>query len=533
VPPHVPDDHALAIAAFRHRCLVPALEAEGEAILPILTGEARQARTDPAGRTRTVSVRTLARWLAAYRRGGLLALCPRRRTDHGALRAIPADIFARAQALRRQKPARPTKTIIDILVRQHHVAPRAIARSTLDRHLARQGLSRQTLRSLGQQTFRRIETTTPFELVVADFHHGPYVRTGDGSLRRALLGAHIDHFSRYVPEGRYFLHEDYAALRFGFRRLLAAFGLPVTYYVDRGSAFQATRFHAACDALGIRLVHSAPYQSECRGVVERFNKTVKEQFETEVRGREEPPTLDELNAYFEAWLAERYHRDVHSETGEAPRERFQRTAVLRPAPDLAQVDELLRLRERRCVHKKWSTVEVLATRYVVDPALRGRKVEVLYDPFAPESVLIVFDGRVVQRAGPQRPGALPPSPMPPPAPGPPTDYLALLRADYERRTQHELAALRLRTLPARTELALGDLLTLLTPCRGTELTTAEQARAAARWRQLRPIDPDAARQALAAAQRHLGPAVHLDLYLDALTTHLVRRRTTPKGASPP
>jgi len=477
-------------------------------------------------------VRTLGRWLAAYRRGGLLALCPQRRTDRGTLRAITPDVFARAQALRRQKPTRPTKTIIDILVRLQHVAPHAIARSTLDRHLARQGLSRSTLRSLGQKTFRRIETTAPFELVVADFHYGPYVRIVDGSLRRALLGAHIDHFSRYLPEARYFLHEDYAALRFGFRRLLTGFGLPVTYYVDRGSAFQATRFHAACDALGIRLVHSAPYQSECRGVIERVNRTVKEQFETEVRGREEPPTLDELNAYFEAWLAERYHRDVHSETGEAPRDRFQRTAVLRPAPDLAQVDELLRLRERRRVHKKWSTVEVLATRYVVDPALRGRKVEVLYDPFAPESVLIVFDGRVVQRAVPQQPGETPRAPTPPAPQGPATDYLALLRADYERRTQHELAALRLRTTPAAVELPLADLVTLLEPCRGAELSATERARAAACWRQWRPIDPEAARQALGAAQRRLGTALHLDCYLDALTAHLVRLRTK-KGVPPP
>ena len=531
MPPPVPDDHALAIAAFRHRCLVEALEADGEEILPILKAQARQPRTDPAGRARTVSVRTLARWLAAYRRGGLLALCPQRRTDQGSLRAITPDVFARAQALRRQKPARPTKTIIDILVRQQHVAPHAIARSTLDRHLARQGLSRHMLRSLGQKTFRRIETTAPFELVVADFHHGPYVRTPDGTLRRALLGAHIDHFSRYIPEGRYFLHEDYAALRFGFRRLLTGFGLPVTYYVDHGSAFQATRFHAACDALGIRLVHSAPYQSECRGVIERVNRTVKEQFETEVRGREEPPTLDELNAYFEAWLAERYHRDIHSETGEAPRDRFQRTAVLRPAPDLAQVDELLRLRERRRVHKKWSTVEVLATRYVVDPALRGRKVEVLYDPFTPESVLIVFDGRVVQRAGPQKPGEVPPQTTPPAPQGPATDYLALLRTDYERRTQRELAALRLRTTPVASELPLADLVTLLEHCRGADLSAAERARAAACWRQWRPIDSEAARHALGAAHRRLGPTLHLDLYLDTLTAHLVRLRT--KGGPPP
>ena len=266
--------------------------------------------------------------------------------------------------------------------------------------------------------------------------------------------------------------------------------------------------------------------------MERFNRTVKEQFETEVRGREEPLTLDELNASFEAWLAERYHRDVHSETGEAPRDRFQRTAVLRPAPDLAQVDELLRLRERRRVHKKWSTVEVLATRYLVDPALRGRKVDVLYDPFAPEYVLIVFDGRVVQRAFPQRPGAVPPQTPPPPEPGPRTDYLALLRADYERRTQSELAALRLRTAPAVPELPLADLVTLLESCRGTELTAAERAQAAARWRTMRPIDSEAAGAALRAAQRRLGTTLHLDVYLDALTTHLVRRRTTKGGTQP-
>jgi transposase InsO family protein len=528
----VPDDRALEIAAFRHRCVAEALEVEDEVgWVRILTAQARERRTDPTGRTRTVSVRTLARWLAAYRRGGLLALCPRRRKDRGTLRAISPDVFARAQALRRERPARPTKTIIDILVRERRGAPGTLARSTLDRHLAAHGLSRQALRRLGQQTFRRIATTAPFELVVADFHHGPYVRTADGSLRRARLGAHIDHFSRYVPEARYYLHEDYAALRFGFRRLLTAFGLPVAFYCDNGPSFQATRFHAACDALGIRLVHSAPYQSECRGVIERWNRTAKEQFESEVRGREEPLTLDELNAAFEAWLAERYHQDVHSETCETPRDRFARTAVLRPAPDLAQVDEFLRLRERRRVHKKWSTVEVLATRYLVDPALRGRRVDVLYDPFAPEYVLVVFDGRVVERAFPQRSGDVPPAP-PPPAAGPATDYLALLRVDYERRSQRELAALRLRTVPAAVELPLAELVTLLEACRGTAFTATEQGQAAALWRKLRPIDPEVARVALRMAQRRLGPTLHLAVYLDALTAHLVRLRTK-KGSAPP
>jgi len=271
--PRVPDDHDLAIAAFRHRFLADALEAEGEAIITILQAQAGQLRTDPRGQSRAVSVRTLARWLAAYRRGGFLALCPQPRKDRGALRAIPVEVFARAQALRREKPARPTKTIIDILVREKTVARGTVARSTLDRHLASQGLSRHTLRSLGQKTFRRIATTAPFELVVADFHHGPYVRTADGSLRRALLGAHIDHFSRFIPEGRYFLHEDYAALRFGFRRLLTAFGLPQTYYVDNGPSFQATRFHRSPPAPRSASASSTPRRTRANAAASSNDST--------------------------------------------------------------------------------------------------------------------------------------------------------------------------------------------------------------------------------------------------------------------
>jgi hypothetical protein len=145
--PDIPDDHDLAIAAFRHRVLAEALDAERDELGTILRARAGQPRTDPEGRGRTVSVRTLVRWLAAYRRGGFLALCPKRRQDQGALRAIPPDVFARAQALRREKHSRPTKTILDILVRQKKVARGEVARSTLDRHLAAQGLSRHTFGS--------------------------------------------------------------------------------------------------------------------------------------------------------------------------------------------------------------------------------------------------------------------------------------------------------------------------------------------------------------------------------------------------
>lgn len=528
---NTPDDRALDLAAFRYRVIADAIEAQHEAITEVVASAAARAHLNPRGELERVSERTLWRWLAAYREGGLSALMPVPPKSAGLCRAIAPEILEAAMALRRENHQRPTKTILDILVRTQRIRRGEVARSTLDRYLDRAGLSRRRLHRLGEKTFSRIETTAPFELVVGDFHHGPYVRATAEELRRAILCAFIDHYSRYVPEGRYYLHEDFAALRFGFRRLLVAYGLADKLYVDRGPSYQASRFHAACDALDIRLIHSKAYVSEGRGVVERFNRTVKEQFESEVRSREEPLTLEELNAYFEAWLAERYHRDPHSETGEPPGERFHRDARLRAAPDLAQVDELLRLRERRTVHRKWSTVEVGTIRYQVDPALRGRRVNVLYDPFAPEYVLIVFDGRVIERAFPQKPGQTPPLSSAPETQGPRTDYLQLLRADFEKRAQAELSALRLRPAAASLELPLADLIALLARCRAAPLSDAECSETAAFWRKMRPIDPDHARLALEATTRRQGTALHLRVYLDALQAHLRRARTKGKKKS--
>ena len=118
-------------------------------------------------------------------------------------------------------------------MRENVVQRGQVARATLDRHLDRIGSSRRRRGTLAKATFRLIETHAPMELVVGDFHHGPYVRVGSNDeVRRALFGGFIDHYSRLIVEGRYYLSEDFAALRFGFRQLLMVHGLPLKLYMD-------------------------------------------------------------------------------------------------------------------------------------------------------------------------------------------------------------------------------------------------------------------------------------------------------------
>jgi len=533
-----PDDRTLAIAAFRYHLLAAALEAEGEGISAELQEVAATPHRDPDGREVRVSLATLWRWLALHRAGGFQALQPRPRLDKGTLRAFPQAVLDRAVALRKAGPCRSTRTLIKTMVLEKLIQPGQIARATLDRHLDRLDLSRRRQGTLAKKVHRLIRTDAPMELVITDFHHGPYVQEG-GQVKRAKFSGFIDHHSRAILEGRYSLTEDFAALRFGLRRLLCLHGLPVKLYLDNGAAYRSLRLETGCAAMGIHLVHSKPYVAESRGAIERYNRTLAEQFEYEVGLRETTPTLEQLNTWFQAWLSESYHRDVHSETGQSPAERLTGTpAAGHPAPPLETIEEYLRIQVVRTVHRSWSTVEVAGLRYVVSPELRGRKVKALYDPSDPSYVLIVTPkGGLLQKATPQVPGKVPPSPQPAQegqAKGPGSTYLDLLLAEHERHRRIEMAALRMRPL-LEADLDLPGLVAHLEVCRGVVLTDAERSAAAAFRRRMKPLDPDEARQSLEGARRRLGPGLHLSEYLHVLEAHVVRVRaaappsTSPKG----
>jgi hypothetical protein len=202
----------------------------------------------------------------------------------------------------------------------------------------------------------------------------------------------------------------------------------------------------------------------------------------------------------------------------------------RPAPPLEILEEYLRECETRTVHKKWSTVEVEGIRFLVHPSLRGRKIQVLYDPLDLAYVLVCFQGRAVERAHPQPANeAALQSEAQPVLQGQRTDYLGRLRADYEARMRQELAAIQVR--PAPLEQDVPGLSALLEVCRGTALSAPEAGDVAAFWQRLRPMEVDLTGRLLANARRRLGVGLHLSVYLAALEDQLVRQRSALAEAS--
>jgi hypothetical protein len=209
------DDAARAEALFRYRVIAPLLDEPAQAPLRARVAEVASHRhPHPSRGEVAISIRTLWTWLERFRGGGIDALRPRHRRDHGTLRALDAAALDRAEVLRRELPARWTSTVIDILVRERTVAKAKVAhRATIDRHLRRRGASRRQLVVLGAKPTIKMRFDSFGDLWGGDYHHGPKVLAPAGHATTAKLGAFIDHTTRYPVADRWYLAEDVATLR--------------------------------------------------------------------------------------------------------------------------------------------------------------------------------------------------------------------------------------------------------------------------------------------------------------------------------
>ena len=168
------------------------------------------------------------------------------------------------------------------------------------------------------KAFGRFEAAEPDELWVSDGLHGPLVAG-----RRAVLFALLDDHSRYVVGYRWGTARTPWACRP--RCTTSAPRLPARLYRDNGAAYASGQLAWSAAVLDIKLVHSRPGKPQGRGKIERWNRTVRDQFLIEIDhdGRAcEVGSLTELNRLFTAWLHQQYHRCVHSETGATPIERY-------------------------------------------------------------------------------------------------------------------------------------------------------------------------------------------------------------------
>ena len=375
----------------------------------------------PDGTVVRVSRTTLDRWIRMWWTGGFDALVP---SGRQVAARTPAGMLDLSVRLKAEQPKRTAAQVVAIMAASQDCP--VPSRRTVQRHFARLGLNTRP-DGTPPAAFGRFEAAARNDRWTGDALHGPKIGGA-----KSYLFAFIDDYSRMLVGYRWGRAEDTVRLEAAFRHGLASRGVPRSVYVDNGAAYVASPLLRTCAVLGVQLVHSRPGRPEGRGKIERFFRTVRDQFLVEI-GLRPPDDLEAMNRLFTGWVETVYNQRVHTDTGHSPLGRFT-TGEPPSLPTPATLHEAFLWSEKRKVTKT-ATVSLHRNIFEVDATLVGETVECVFDPFDLTSIEVRYQDRPMGHGIPQRIGThTHPMAKPEPPPERPTtgiDYLELLSDTHQ------------------------------------------------------------------------------------------------------
>ena len=142
------------------------------------------------------------------------------------------------------------------------------------------------------------------EMWQADTLVGPYLRQESRPVQTRLI-AFLDDASRVCCHGQFFLAENVDTLIESLRAAFYKRGVPQSLYVDNGSIYTSKEIVQICARVGCLLHHTPVRDGAAKGKIERFFRTVREQFLCRTL---DLSSLEALNRQFIQWVEEQSTR---------------------------------------------------------------------------------------------------------------------------------------------------------------------------------------------------------------------------------
>ena len=380
------------VALFRLSVLGPLVSRErlgrGE-LQQIIRELALREYAIPGSRRRLVGEKTIEAWYYAWRKKGIDGLAPKPRADAGASK-IPPELQSALLAAKRDNPRRSIRQLRQLMESSGQAAQGALSSSAIHRLLQEHGLSRMPGSAARPEERRSFVAEQAGSIWYGDVMHGPAVSVA-GRRRKVYLVSLIDDASRLVAHSAFCLGETALDIEGVLKQAVLKRGLPRKLVVDNGSAYRAHTLQGICARLGIHLIYCRPYAPEGKGKLERWHRTFRDQFISELdEGRVDG--LDDLNARLWAWVEQVYHRTPHGGLdGQTPLARYQRDLpkIRALGQRAAQLDAIFHHRISRFVRKD-GTVSYQGNRFEVPYELAGKTIRLVVDPHA-ETVVGIED----------------------------------------------------------------------------------------------------------------------------------------------
>lgn len=378
--------------------------AEGKNIRDRIKAVSTMTFTDEEGQPRQFTWRTIQTWFSRYQKHGVTVLENKTRSDKGKTRKLaPEEVLeAVKKALPKTHGKTPTLALLyRLCIEEGFLSRSQIAPNTFRRIVTQYELLKPDSDSSHKirQAFSKAHAN---EMWQADTLYGPYIQHQGASVQTRLI-AFIDDASRVCCHGQFFLSENVDTLIEALRAAFYKRGVPQSLYVDNGSIYSSKEIIQICARVGCLLHHTPVRDGAAKGKIERFFRTVRDQF---LSRSLDLSSLETLNRQFTHWAEENYNAQKHSVLEMTPLDRFalDRARVRYLPPNQAN-DEMFFVQEDRHVRAD-NTFSFKSARYEAPRHLPDREVQIRFERKRPtERVIVYYKGDRMGEARPLDPVA--------------------------------------------------------------------------------------------------------------------------------
>ncbi|MHB8629967.1 MAG: transposase [Aggregatilineales bacterium] len=390
---------------------------------PYLSGGVSLSRV---AREQGLGLRTLQRWVQAYRRDGLAGLVKKKRSDRGQHR-LPLILQHLVEGLALQKPppsvAYIHRHVVDIATQQGWPVPNYLTVYRIVRELApslvmlaHQGtkIYKETFDVLYQR--KAIQPNAIWqadhsllEIILLNEQAGPaqpWLTVIMDDYSRVIVGYLLTFDNPCAINTALALHQ--AIWRKSDPRWHAC-GIPAQFYTDHGSDFTSHHMEQVSADLKIDLIFSIPGQPRGRGRIERFFRTIEQLLLCELPGYAPKNgiavttptlTLPAFDDIFRNFILEQYNVKPHSQTGTPPQSLWEVDSFIPQMPaSLEQLDLLLlTIAQSRRVRQDGVHFQGNCYFDLTLAAYVGEDVTIRYDPRDMAEIRVYYNNRFLCRA---------------------------------------------------------------------------------------------------------------------------------------
>jgi putative transposase len=361
--------------------------APGNTIRDRIKAVSQMAFTDEEGNPRQFTWRTIETWYTRYQKHGVTVLENQTRSDKGKTRKVSLEAIQEAiNATLPQVHGPPKRALLYRLCLEQELLNRAqVAPNTFSRLVKQFEMLKSPADSENKHrlAFAKAHANDMWQ---ADTLYGPHVQHQGASVQTRLI-AFLDDATRVCCHGQFFLSENVDTLIESLRAAFYKRGVPACLYVDNGSIYTSKEIIQICARVGCLLAHTPVRDGAAKGKVERFFRTVRDQFLSRPL---DLASLEALNRQFTQWVEESYNAQVHSVLGMAPLDRFalDRSRVRFLPPNEAN-DELFFVEEDRQVRTD-NTFSFKSLRFEAPRHLPDRTIQVRFQRRDPTARVMVY-----------------------------------------------------------------------------------------------------------------------------------------------